>query len=531
MRIVDIACGDSHALVVRDNHEVFAWGNNVFGQCGQGHSQSPVLKPTPAEHLHGIPICQISTGTSHSIAWTTPPPDNHSSHWNRPFCIDVHPTTFELVLSFLDSYSKGFSDNSLPQPFETSGDHEKFILTCVKLLHTHLYMASKRKSSTLLGKHATPMMNLLVGLLDSRVPANIRTVILELLTQEASLLLPPLFERIKLLHQLLPETDGDWNSLSQGQTVQLHIILRSVRNQKEVASILNINNECEEMDMNLLEALMTSILKNLASNSTVDGSSKVEERYNNTVLHNYNIIESLRQLLLNLQLHLVTFCSQSESSDSSTNECSTQHLESLKDLLLKYSTALFSCSKQLLAAMSNKIAELAFNEHFIKEKVSELLIDSPAGSALLCLVHSLLLLPVQMVTPLLDPLQSLLKQLNSVNSSIMKKVSSKNVWLLDVEKCCSYVIGRVLNNMLLTNVEANDRFSPLSSLSLFNNGLETGEFEDSEELRELVEGSQAKITHVAVTMAFKYAKKHGNGQKEGQHLFVDMWLFISMRNC
>lgn len=32
---------------------------------------------------------------------------------------------------------------------------------------------------------------------------------------------------------------------------------------------------------------------------------------------------------------------------------------------------------------------------------------------------------------------------------------------------------------------------------------------DSEELRELVEGSQAKITHVAVTMAFKYAKKHG----------------------
>lgn len=44
----------------------------------------------------------------------------------------------------------------------------------------------------------------------------------------------------------------------------------------------------------------------------------MEERYNNTVLHNYNIIESLRQLLLNLQLHLVTFCSQSESSDSST---------------------------------------------------------------------------------------------------------------------------------------------------------------------------------------------------------------------
>lgn len=58
------------------------------------------------------------------------------------------------------------------------------------------------------------------------------------------------------------------------------------------------------------------------------------------------------------------------------------------------------------------------------ESVVELLIDSPAGSALLCLVHSLLLLPVQMVTPLLDPLQSLLKQLNSVNSSIMKKVSS-----------------------------------------------------------------------------------------------------------
>lgn len=54
-------------------------------------------------------------------------------------------------------------------------------------------------------------------LLDTGVPGSIRSVILELLNEEASLLLPPLHERMELLHRLLPKTNIDWDSLSQGQ--------------------------------------------------------------------------------------------------------------------------------------------------------------------------------------------------------------------------------------------------------------------------------------------------------------------------
>lgn len=42
-----------------------------MGQCGQGHSTSPVVRPRKVAGLEGIPIHQISAGTSHSLVWTT----------------------------------------------------------------------------------------------------------------------------------------------------------------------------------------------------------------------------------------------------------------------------------------------------------------------------------------------------------------------------------------------------------------------------------------------------------------------------
>lgn len=52
----------------------------------------------------------------------------------------------------------------------------------------------------------------------------------------------------------------------------------------------------------------------------------------------------------------------------------------------------------------------------------------------------------------------------------------ENVWVLDLEKCCSFLIGRILGNMLLVGVKKAPEESSCafwSSLSLFKNGLET----------------------------------------------------------
>lgn len=62
------------ALLLPDN-EVYAWGNNSMGQCGQGNSTGPITKPKKVVGLDGVAIQQISAGTSHSLAWTALPRD------------------------------------------------------------------------------------------------------------------------------------------------------------------------------------------------------------------------------------------------------------------------------------------------------------------------------------------------------------------------------------------------------------------------------------------------------------------------
>jgi hypothetical protein len=49
-----------------------------MGQCGQGHSQSPITRPKKVTgNIGKAPIHQISAGTSHSIAWTAIPSDRY----------------------------------------------------------------------------------------------------------------------------------------------------------------------------------------------------------------------------------------------------------------------------------------------------------------------------------------------------------------------------------------------------------------------------------------------------------------------
>ena len=59
---------------------VYAWGNNSMGQCGQGHCNTPVVKPAKVVGLDGIPVHQIVAGTSHSLAWTALPSERYSNY-------------------------------------------------------------------------------------------------------------------------------------------------------------------------------------------------------------------------------------------------------------------------------------------------------------------------------------------------------------------------------------------------------------------------------------------------------------------
>ncbi|XP_053920301.1 probable E3 ubiquitin-protein ligase HERC4 isoform X3 [Cuculus canorus] len=66
--IVQIACGDQHAMALSRGGELFAWGHNTYGQLGVG-CQTTILIPQPrlVKRLKGISLAQIAAGGGHSV--------------------------------------------------------------------------------------------------------------------------------------------------------------------------------------------------------------------------------------------------------------------------------------------------------------------------------------------------------------------------------------------------------------------------------------------------------------------------------
>ncbi|KAM7021691.1 putative E3 ubiquitin-protein ligase HERC4 [Passerculus sandwichensis] len=65
--IVQIACGDQHAMALSRGGELFTWGQNTHGQLGVGSQTTLAPKPQLVERLKGIPLAQIAAGGAHSI--------------------------------------------------------------------------------------------------------------------------------------------------------------------------------------------------------------------------------------------------------------------------------------------------------------------------------------------------------------------------------------------------------------------------------------------------------------------------------
>lgn len=86
--------------------KVFTWGNNQNGQCGIGNTISTVCTPQLLASLTGVPIKQVSAGTTHSIIWCCSPPDGIGVAQQKPFTLDIHQDTFIHLRQLLEKYSK-----------------------------------------------------------------------------------------------------------------------------------------------------------------------------------------------------------------------------------------------------------------------------------------------------------------------------------------------------------------------------------------------------------------------------------------
>ncbi|XP_036123353.1 probable E3 ubiquitin-protein ligase HERC1 isoform X14 [Molossus molossus] len=492
-RIVDISIGDSHCLALSHDNEVYAWGNNSMGQCGQGNSTGPITKPKKVSGLDGIAIQQISAGTSHSLAWTALPRDRQVVAWHRPYCVDLEESTFSHLRSFLERYCDKINSEIPPLPFPSSREHHNFLKLCLKLLSNHLALAlAGGVATSILGRQAGPLRNLLFRLMDSTVPDEIQEVVIETLSVGATMLLPPLRERMELLHSLLPQGPDRWESLSKGQRMQLDIILTSLQDHTHVASLLGYSSPSDAADLSsvctgygnlsdqpygtqschpdthLAEILMKTLLRNLGF-YTDQAFGELEKNSDKFLLGTSSSENSqpahLHELLCSLQKQLLAFC---HINNISENSSSVALLHKHLQLLLPHATDIYSRSANLLK-------ESPWNGS-VGEKLRDVIYVSAAGSMLCQIVNSLLLLPVSVARPLLSYLLDLLPPLDCLNRLLpaaalledqelqwplhggpelidpagvpLPQPAQSWVWLVDLERTIALLIGRCLGGML-----------------------------------------------------------------------------------
>ncbi|XP_072717422.1 probable E3 ubiquitin-protein ligase HERC3 isoform X1 [Ciconia boyciana] len=66
--VVQIACGDQHAMALSRGGDLFTWGQNAHGQLGVGSQTTLIPQPQLVERLKGISLAQIAAGGAHSAA-------------------------------------------------------------------------------------------------------------------------------------------------------------------------------------------------------------------------------------------------------------------------------------------------------------------------------------------------------------------------------------------------------------------------------------------------------------------------------
>uniref|UniRef100_W5LW55 RCC1 like n=1 Tax=Lepisosteus oculatus TaxID=7918 RepID=W5LW55_LEPOC len=72
-RVLQVACGRAHSLVLTDNEGVFSLGNNAYGQCGRKVVQDEVYSGSHVVHrIQGFDsrVIQVACGQDHSLFLT-----------------------------------------------------------------------------------------------------------------------------------------------------------------------------------------------------------------------------------------------------------------------------------------------------------------------------------------------------------------------------------------------------------------------------------------------------------------------------
>lgn len=267
----------------------------------------------------------------------------------------------------------------------------------------------------------------------------------------------------------------------------LSIILSSLEDPLHIAALLGYGpeqNKNKDLDVKMTVNLMHTLLQSFTNNTeealesvsnflALKSKSKWQNPWNSKVCHFQRLLSCLQNHML---AHYTLDCQ---------NECSEY-----EDFLVNHLMSLFELAIHIL----NKAADILVRYPNSLELLYNVLQESVAGAMLFRVINSLLLMPIRYVKSLHKPLLEVLNGLDKFNQLLPVELLIENdkdnsrsetptlaqlaeqswIWIVDLQKSCSILIGRCFGGMLRGNQPEKEETQCRHWLvsELFSSGIE-----------------------------------------------------------
>ncbi|XP_048453850.1 E3 ubiquitin-protein ligase HERC2 [Rhincodon typus] len=354
-KVIDVAVGSTHCMVLTEDGEVHSWGSN--DQC-QHFDTLRITKPEPAA-LPGLDtkhIVGIACGAAQSFAWSS------CSEWSIglrvPFVVDVCQMTFEQLDLLLRQVCEGMDGTSdWPPPQEK----ECMAVATLNLLRLQLHAAISHQvdpeclglgiGSVLLNSLKQTVVTLAsnAGVLNT-VQSSAQAV----LQSGWSVLLPTAEERARALSALLPNAvSGNEMNVSPGRRFMIDLLVSSLMADGGLESALNaaITAEIQDIEAKKEAQKEKEIDEQEANASTLHRSRTPLDKdlintgiYESSGKQSLPLVQLVQQLLRNIASQSIAKLKDvtRHISSSLDHEHFNQERSASLDLLLRFQRLLIS---------------------------------------------------------------------------------------------------------------------------------------------------------------------------------------------
>ncbi|XP_043274810.1 E3 ubiquitin-protein ligase HERC2 isoform X2 [Venturia canescens] len=453
-RVKDLSVGGVMVLALMDDHQVYGWGRNVYGQIDPA-LESTVTEPTLCPTLSNKGIVGLVCGSTQSFAWSL---STRTVASRVAFVVEICEETFKLLDMLLAKSCEG-----LPGTRPPTQDRECLAVSTLNLLRLQLHaMITHNIDGKTVGLGSTQLLNSLkhrcVSLASGPgILATIQEAAQAVLQTGWSILLPTANERAKTLSGFLPNSNSlEQPNTNKGQQFMADLLVSSLMADGGLEQALKAAIKAEIVDV--------PDEKETPSNSRITSETKQAKELNSEKQQNMTIslLQLVKQLIRNgsciTQSRLQSLQQQSARSEERKldNSPSLNLLLRCQRLLI---AQMYQCSK---STEDPQDAEIIGAESLLKKYIIQI---------------------CNHVTEIL-PIASELASTSSKNLVLVTKILKGDIInILLPELVICMILLQVDNAMLLNGMNWLEVLGPvLDALDQFNRLAPSTEKEDADDL-------------------------------------------------